>query len=374
MDTSLADLSNFRNTNLRQTLLGKLCGTKQRFRDRYEILKVLGRGGFGVTFLARDVGLPGEPLCVIKQLCPKVSDSVALNRARQRFEQEAKTLAKLGNHAQIPLLLDYFELDSEFYLVQEFVRGFTLAKEVRRQGAFSETQVKQFLREFLPLLQYIHDKNVIHRDIKPTNLIRCKDDNRLVLIDFGAVKETISQADESVSKHSTTQFVGTVGFAPPEQLASRPVYSSDIYALGVTCLYLLSGKSPLEFDYEFVTGEVRWRDLVGVSNSFASILSKMLKISPYDRFRSALEVMNALRLEPYFDQLGDCLSDIRSRPSTSSPLEILSSESSLQGEYSPAIKRKAAEIRELRARLKARQTRQLRANPRITLSNSGSWT
>lgn len=370
MDSSLADLTNARNAKLRQTLLGKLCGTKQRFRDRYEILKILGRGGFGVTFLSRDVGLPGEPLCVIKQLCPKVSDSGALERAKQRFEQEAKTLAKLGNHAQIPMLIDYFEQEGEFFLVQEFVRGFTLAKEVRREGPFSETEVKKFLWEFLPLLQYIHDKRVIHRDIKPTNLIRCKDDGRLVLIDFGAVKETISQLDESSIKQSSTQFVGTVGFAPPEQLASRPVYSSDIYALGITCLYLLSGRSPLEFDYEFTTGEVRWRNSIQVGDVLANVLSRMLKIAPHERFKSAKEVINVLRLEPYFQQLGNCLNDIRVRPPSQDNFDLIDIDST---GYTPPILRQAAEIREWRARAKARQARQGRSHPRMTLSNSSNW-
>lgn len=370
MDSSLADFTNARHANLRQTLLGKLCGTKQRFRDRYEILKILGRGGFGVTFLARDVGLPGEPLCVIKQLCPKVSDAGALHRAKQRFEQEAKTLAKLGSHAQIPMLIDYFELEGEFFLVQEFVRGFTLAKEIRRNGPFSETAVKQFLWEFLPLLQYIHDRRVIHRDIKPTNIIRCKDDGRLVLIDFGAVKETISLLDESSVKQSSTQFVGTVGFAPPEQLASRPIYASDIYALGITCLYLLSGQSPLEFDYEFTTGEVRWRNLIQVGDVLANVLNRMLRVNPQDRFKSAQEVINILQLEPYFHQLGDCLNDIRVRPHVQTELELMDVDST---SYTPPILRQAAEIREWRARARARQERQKRSHLRITLSNSTNW-
>lgn len=366
MDSSLADLTNLRENNLRQTLLGQLCGTGQRFRDRYEILKILGRGGFGVTFLARDLVLPGEPLCVIKQLCPKVNDPAALQRARQRFQQEAKTLAKLGSHAQIPMLLDYFELDGEFYLVQEFIRGVTLSKEVRRSGPFSEEKVKEFLREMLPLLQYIHDRQVIHRDIKPPNIIRCKDDGRLVLIDFGAVKEKIGQAGEASARHSTTQFVGTVGFAPPEQLASRPVYASDIYAVGITCLYLLSGKSPLEFDYEFASGEVRWRDQVVVSDSLAVVLTKMLKVSPKDRFQSASQVLKILGLEPHFNQLVDCMNDVRSRPVSKADLQVVPFDSS---GYIPPIVRQALEIREWRAKLKARQARQNRHH-RISFSSS----
>jgi serine/threonine protein kinase len=367
MEFSLADLTNFRANALRQMPLGRLCGTKQRFCDRYEILKILGRGGFGVTFLARDVALPGSPLCVIKQLCPKVGDPIALQRARQRFHQEAKTLANLGNHAQIPLLLDYFEAEGEFYLVQEFVRGNTLAKEVRRSGPFTETVVKQFLREFLPLLQYVHDNKVIHRDIKPPNLIRCSHDGRLVLIDFGAVKEHISQTEESGMRHSTTQFVGTVGFAPPEQLASRPVYSSDLYALGITCLYLLSGKSPLDFDYEFITGEVRWQDYTNVSDHFARVLSRMLKISVHERYQSANDVIKALQLERDWDNLRTCMTDVSSSLHVKPELEA--PELCLEG-YIPPLMRQAQAIRERRAKFQARLVRSDRAHLRI-YSSSG---
>jgi serine/threonine-protein kinase len=354
MDFSLADLTNVRVNALRQTPLGKLCGTKQRFHDRYEIVRILGRGGFGVTFLARDVALPGQPLCVIKQLCPKVNDPVALQRARQRFQQEAKTLANLGNHAQIPLLLDYFEAEGEFYLVQEFIRGNTLAKEVRRSGPFTEAAVKQFLREFLPLLHYVHENQVIHRDIKPTNIIRCKDDGRLVLIDFGAVKEQIAQTDDSGMRHSTTQFVGTVGFAPPEQLASRPVYSSDLYAVGITCLYLLSAKSPLDFDYELLTGEVRWRDYATVSDHFDRVLSRMLKISAQERYHSAIEVLKALKLERDWDTLCKCMTDVSSNFHAQPDLEA--PELCLDG-YIPPLMRQAQAIRERRAKFQARRAR-----------------
>lgn len=308
---------------------------------------MLGRGGFGITFLARDRRLPGNPLCVIKQLCPKVQDPAALKKARQRFEQEAKTLSKLGSHSQIPQLLDYFEVDGDFYLVQEYIRGCTLNKEVRRSGLFSEGHVKEFLLEFLPLLKYVHQNQVIHRDIKPPNLLRCEDDGRLVLIDFGAVKERIIGIEHS-SIRTSTQFVGTVGFAPPEQLSMRPLFSSDVYALGMTCLYLLTGKAPLEFEYEFTTGEVRWRNLVRVSDHFAKVLGKMLRISPRDRYQSAEEVLRAIELEPYLDRLLPCLTNQR-------PASVLpSSASNFQG-YVPPLIRTAIAIREWQERLQARR-------------------
>lgn len=364
MNHSATDLCNFRADLLNQTYLGQLCGSGQRFLDRYEILKILGRGGFGITFLARDASLPGQPLCVIKQLCPKVNDADALQQACKRFEQEAATLSRLGSHAQIPQLLNYFETAGEFYLVQEYVRGFTLTKAVKRYGPFSEAGVKQFLSEFLPLLQYVHSNRVIHRDIKPPNLIRCRDDGRLVLIDFGAVKQ-IANVSDSGAKPTTTQFVGTVGFAPPEQLASRPIYSSDIYAVGVTCLYLLSGKPPLEFDYEFLTGDVRWSDYISVSDHFGTVLSKMLKVSPQERFQSVGEVMRALELEPYFDNLVHCM-NIKPKPFP----HLAAPEETGADSYVPPMVRTATAIRDWQAKLKARRVRDRLYQPSITHSGS----
>jgi len=366
MNRSLADLARFR-ADVDQTPLGRICGSEQRFRDRYEILKILGRGGFGITFLARDVSLPGHPLCVIKQLCPKTSEPNSLQQAHRRFEQEAKILSKLGSHAQIPQLLDYFEVEGEFYLVQEYVRGFTLTKEIKRSGPFSEVAVKQFLFEFLPLLQYVHNNYVIHRDIKPPNIIRCRDDGRLVLIDFGAVKEKIAQVSEVSSsfRPSTTQFVGTVGFASPEQLASRPIYSSDIYALGITCLYLLSGKPPMEFDYEFLSGEIRWQDHITVSEHFGNILTKMLKVAPRDRYQSPKEILRALELEPYLDNLIYCM-NINPKPF---PRE----EVNLDEGYIPPMIRTAMAIRDWRTKLKTRRVRSDFFQPKVTFSNSSGY-
>lgn len=301
------NLSEFHSDVFEQTILGKLCGTPTRFRDRYLILRMLGRGGFGVTFLARDMVLPGQPFCVIKQLCPRVSELKALDTARHRFKREAKILATLGSHSQIPMLLDYFVVEDEFYLVQEYIKGATLARLVRRQGVQPEAIVRRILREVVKLLDFVHGQGVIHRDIKPQNIILSQD-RQIVLIDFGAVKAELAQvADSSVHGGVTTHFVGTVGFAPPEQFSLRPVYASDIYALGVTCLYLLTGKAPLDFKSNPRTGELYWQDKVEVSRSFQQILTRMLRPSPQERYQTAAEMLKEFEAIAPRDNLANCM-------------------------------------------------------------------
>ena len=280
------------------------CGSSLRLRDRYRALRALGRGGFGATFLARDESLPGHPLCVIKQLRPSADAQHILDMARDLFQREAKILGKIGNHPQLPRLLDYFETNQEFFLVQEFINGKTLQQEVRQGGPFSEAGVRQFLSEALPLIQYVHDSEIIHRDIKPANLIRRDEDKKLVLIDFGAVKDKVAPVQESSDQTALTAYaIGTPGYAPPEQMAMRPVYASDLYAMGVTCIYLLTGKSPKDLDYDPTTGEMMWRNLVHVSDHFAGVLQKMLEISVRHRYQTVESVLRDLDLEPYMDSL-----------------------------------------------------------------------
>ena len=285
------------------------CGTRILLRDRYRVTNSLGQGGFGATFLAQDEALPGEPSCVIKQLRPSGTAPHVLQMARELFEREAVTLGRIGNHPQVPRLLDYFEDREHFYLIQEYVHGSTIQQEVRREGVSSEAGVKQFLSEILPLLQYIHSQKVIHRDIKPANLIRRAQDARLVLIDFGAVKNQVSQtaAMQSGQTALTAYAIGTPGFAPPEQMAMRPVYGSDIYALGITCIYLMTGKSPKDLEYNPATGEVMWQHLVHMSDHFAQVLAKMMDVSVRNRYQSAEEVLRAMEMEPYLDSLASGL-------------------------------------------------------------------
>ena len=347
MKDSPPNLSELRPAAEQSTRLKQYCDSGQLFRDRYRVMRLLGRGGFGVTYLAQDTLLPVSPLCVIKQLSPKMKNPMSLERARIRFKREAKILSKLGSHSQIPMLLDYFTVKGEFYLVQEYIQGETISKEVRRSGPQNEIKVKQFLQEILPVIKYVHRHRVIHRDIKPPNIIRCRNDGRLVLIDFGAVREYLAnQADDPLQKNPTTQFVGTMGFAPPEQLALRPTYASDIYALGVTCLFMLTGRSPVEFESDPETGEILWRSYVQVSSHFAAVLNKMLKFSTEERYQKIDEVKRTLDLEPYFNSLADCMNTPSGVERSSPPEDIVIP---MNGYLTP-IQREAAAIRKWRSR------------------------
>ncbi|NJL43373.1 MAG: serine/threonine protein kinase [Pseudanabaena sp. SU_2_4] len=232
-----------RPENSDQVSICAACGYKLRLRDRYKASRPLGKGGFGATFLAADEGLPGHPTCVIKQLRPNSQSPSILKMSRELFEREAFTLGKIGNHPQIPRLLDYFEEETNFYLVQEYVEGETLKQEFERRGTFNEIDIRKVLIEILPAVGFIHENGVIHRDIKPANVIRRKQDGQLVLIDFGAVSTQVNKTSvdqepgEDPSGLLTNFAIGTPGFAPPEQMAMRPVFSSDLYAVAMSCLY-----------------------------------------------------------------------------------------------------------------------------------------
>jgi serine/threonine protein kinase, bacterial len=277
--------------------LCQACGARLLVRNRYRVTKSLGQGGFGATFVAIDVSLPGEPICVIKQLRPSNNHEKFLRMARELFEREARTLGKIGNHPQIPRLLDFFEERRNFYLVQEYVSGHTIHQEVKQMGLFKEEKIRDFLIEILPVITYIHSQQVIHRDIKPANILRREQDGKLVLIDFGAVKNYVAQMEtpEGVEQNANTAFaVGTSGYAPPEQLAMRPIFSSDLYALGVTCVYLMTGKSPKDIEYNPATGEMMWQKHVQLGKQMTQVLGKMLEVSVRYRYQSVEEVQRAL--------------------------------------------------------------------------------
>ncbi|MEM8808972.1 MAG: protein kinase [Cyanobacteria bacterium P01_G01_bin.38] len=206
----------------------------------YHIIEPLSQGGFGQTFLARDHHLPGQPQCVIKQLKPFYQDAQTLETAKRLFDLEAETLYRLGNHDQIPRLLAHFEQAGEFYLVQDYIEGPSLDAEIETH-LFTEAKVFSLLRDVLTVLAFVHDQGVIHRDIKPANLLRRASDGKIVLIDFGAVK------DLSEPANPFTVAIGSSGFMAPEQQASRPCFASDLYATGIVALTALTGLPPKGF-------------------------------------------------------------------------------------------------------------------------------
>jgi eukaryotic-like serine/threonine-protein kinase len=176
-----------------RTMLGKLLD------GRYRVIQILSAGGFGETYIAEDTRRPGNPRCVLKLLKPASSDPGYLEIARRLFTSEAEILEKLGNHGQIPRLLAYFEEESQFYLVQELIVGHPLSRELTPSRPWQETQIIQMLQDVLGVLDFVHRYNAIHRDLKPDNLIRREEDGKLVLIDFGAVKEMGTQMAGNVS-------------------------------------------------------------------------------------------------------------------------------------------------------------------------------
>ncbi|WP_051347616.1 protein kinase domain-containing protein, partial [Dolichospermum circinale] len=260
-------------------------------RQRYRIIKQLGKGGFGETYLAEDLDIPvtPKPVCVVKKLHPEEIDQYTI----RLFEQEAKTLYQLGqNHDQIPKLSSYFQQDQDFYLIQEFIDGYDLTQEISLGKKLSEGDVIQLLRDVLEILVYIHENKVIHRDIKPANIMRRKD-GKLVLIDFGVVKQINTTIAMKSGLTSKTVGVGTHGYMPPEQGFGKPKLSSDIYALGMTAIEGLTGIS-LNTLSEDEEGEIIWSNLVVVSNKLENFITKMVRYDWRQRYKNAKEALEEL--------------------------------------------------------------------------------
>ncbi len=261
---------------------------------RYQIISHLGGGGFGETFVACDTHLPGSPQCVVKKLKPQANDPDTLQTARRLFDTEAQVLYQLGTHDRIPQLLAYFEENQEFYLVQEFIEGHDLSQEIIPGKPLSQDQVICLLQEILDILEFVHRQKVIHRDINPRNIIRRKPDDKLVLIDFGAVKQITTQVITPSGKTKFTVAIGTPGYIPSEQAQGNPKFSSDIYALGILGIQALTGLSPEQLEKDADTSEIIWQKHTSVSEDFAKVLDKMVCYDFRERYRSAGIVLQAL--------------------------------------------------------------------------------
>lgn len=271
--------------------------TRSILKERYQIVRNIGAGGFGHTYLAEDTQRPGKPYCVVKHLIPS-TDERYMQLARRLFQSEAEALETLGSFDRIPQLLAYFEQDRQFYLVEEFIQGHPLSEELVSGRRLSELEVVALLKDILTVLDFIHRRNVIHRDIKPSNIIRRQLDNSLVLVDFGSVKQLQTQITMAEEKYTVA--IGTMGYAAPEQFFGKPVFSSDIYALGTIGIQAVTGVPPTELEEDPTTHEVIWQHLVPeINETLAVILNKMVRYYPSNRFQSATAVMKALESVMY---------------------------------------------------------------------------
>jgi serine/threonine protein kinase len=266
--------------------------------NRYLILSELGRGGFGHTFLAEDTHLPSRRKCVIKQFKPANSDPNLLPHLQERFGREASILERVGEeHSQIPRLYAYFIEDEQFYLVQELIDGQTLGQIVRTTGPLKSGMVSDIVSSLLEILEFLHARDIIHRDIKPDNIIYRNRDNKPVLIDFGTVKETVTTIYDRGGV-PTSLIIGSPGYMPMEQAAGLALYSSDLHALGWTAIYLLTGKQPSEM-VDRRSGEYQWRQFVPrVDYHLATVIEKAVQRVSSDRYASAGEMLQALHPAP----------------------------------------------------------------------------
>ena len=276
-----------------KTIICQFCGSQIVLKERYRAIRIIGEGGFGRTFLAVDEQRLDTP-CVIKQFLPQQSESAALKKATELFEQEAFRLNDLGKHPHIPDLLAFFLQEGRLYLIQEFIEGQNLLNELRQKGKISESEVKKILTELLHILQFVHDHKVIHRDIKPENIIKNSQTGALFLIDFGVSKDLDNNV---LTKLGTV--TGTPGYAPPEQFRGIVYPNSDLYSLAVTCIRLLTGyfqksdgTDPL---FDLTIMQWVWKKHIFVSHELEIVLDKMLQDLPSNRFQSATEVLLALQ-------------------------------------------------------------------------------
>ncbi len=262
---------------------------RKTLRNRFEIIKQLGSGGSGDTYLAVDLDLPGRPHCVVKHFHPKDPNPTVGAIAKKLFAREAEVLYQLGNdHDQIPRLFAHFDEGGDFYLVQEYVDGHPLTQEIIPGQRMSENAVLNLLKDILQVLVFVHEHNIIHRDIKPQNLMRRHSDGKIVLIDFGSIKKI------GALGAGLTVVVGTPGYMPSEQAKGKPKLSSDIYAVGMIGIQALTGLIPDQLQEDPNTGEVIWRHHTQVSDGFADILDRMVCDRHSQRYQCAAEALEAL--------------------------------------------------------------------------------
>lgn len=262
--------------------------------SRYRILSLLGQGGFGRSYLAEDQNRFNEP-CVLKEFAPQLQGAQALQKAKALFQREAGILYQL-HHPQIPafreLLQTEFQGQECLFLVQQYIPGQTYLEHLQQGLRWQEADAIQFLQQILPVLEYLHSQGIIHRDLAPDNVICATNQNLPVLIDFGAVKQVAISAIQQFSpaRSAVATVVAKSGYTPPEQQYGQPVAASDLYALGVTTLVLLTGQSPAALR-DRATGAWHWQPWVSLTPAFSTLLMKMLAERLGDRYPTARAVL-----------------------------------------------------------------------------------
>ena len=259
------------------------CGSNLLLKHRYRALQVIGRGGFGRTFLGID-NRSTAGYVAIKQFWVEPNSNET--KAAELFQQEAQRLKVLGEHPHIPTLHDYFVESDRQYLIQEFVYGDNLAQE----KTWNENEIRQLLLNLLPIIQFVHGHSVIHRDIKPENIVRRQSDNSFTLVDFGAAKMV------KANSNKTGTVIGSAAYTAPEQLQGKAVFASDIYSLGVTCVHLLTNVHPFNL-FDSNENVWKWRDYSNqpVSKELGKVLDKMLAGAINKRYQSTEEIFVGLQ-------------------------------------------------------------------------------
>ncbi len=264
-----------------------------RLANKYEVINKLGEGGFGATFIVKSLTANITTQFVAK--CQKMTGNYQENQNLiERFEKEAIALQRLGSsHGQVPSLFDYFDYEGNFYIIQELVRGRTLMDifiHLEQEGyVFSERKASEIIASLLEIIEHIHEQGIIHRDIKPQNIILREGDEKPVLIDFGLVK----QIDQD-NFHKTGTAVGTIGYCPIEQQLGKAFFQSALYAVGMTMLLLTTGRPPhtLDFNDKFEP-DLEWANSL-INSNLLDWITKAIHPLPQTRFASASEMRKAL--------------------------------------------------------------------------------
>jgi serine/threonine protein kinase len=270
----------------------------QLLTGRYLILEKLGAGGFSETYLARDKYLPRHPLCVVKCLKLPPHSTLSLATAQHLFETEATLLEQFGqHHHQIPTLFAYCHEQDSIYLVQEYIDGENLSHWLTQGKRLTVKAAIALLLELLPILQHIHSQRVIHRDVTPSNLIRRRRDGKIVLIDFGAAYRLSESESATQPNDALPLAIGTPGYMPDEQHLGMAQFNSDLYALGILVIQLLTGADPQQFKQDLISGELDWHQHLQPSTSpeLVAILDRLVRSRASDRYQQASEVLADLQ-------------------------------------------------------------------------------